>query len=489
MLTNTEFYTNAVEALNWIILIYAISIMASYFILAIYSAWAIGEHFNHNNTANFENILRSPLAPKIAVIAPAYNESISIVDNIRSLLSLHYNNYEIVIVNDGSKDDSMQKMIDAYHLVPTQQEKYSELLHKNIRQLYRSTNKAFYNLLVVDKENGGKSDALNAGINHTDAKYVANVDVDCIIEDDALLRMVKPFLESIGTKVIATGGVIRMANDCIVSNGRILEVKLPKKILPLFQTLEYLRAFLLGRMAWSKLNGLLLISGAFGLFDREILIEAGGYEHDTVGEDMELVVRMRRLMQKKKEAYRVSYIPDPLCWTEAPTSSKILMRQRNRWTRGTIETLFRHIGLFFNPKYGVLGLLSYPFWFFFEWLAPIVEFFGLIYFCVLWYFDLVNWPHFWLLLGVVYCFAIMISWFAILMEELTFRQYKSTGALFKLLGIALLEPIIFHPLTVWAAIKGNWDKFIRRKKTWGVQVRTGFQQANKIEPTSTISED
>lgn len=453
---------------------YAITIMCAYVFLGIFSALAIADHLRKGKSVNFDHILRSPVAPKIAVIAPAFNESATIVENIRSLLSLRYNNFDIVIVNDGSKDDCLEKMIAAYDLYPTEQKTFSQLPHTVIRNVYKSRNEAFHNLLVVDKENGGKADSLNAGINCTDAEYVANIDVDCIIEEDALLRMIEPFLQEVDAKMIASGGVIRIANDCEIQNGQITEVRLPKTMLPTFQTLEYLRAFLLGRMAWSKLNGLLLISGAFGLFDKKILIAAGGYNKHTVGEDMELVVRMRRYMHDQGEKYKVHYIPNPLCWTEAPNSIKILSRQRNRWTRGTIETLLIHRKLMFNPKYGILGMLSYPFWLLFEWLAPIIEFLGLVYFVVLIILGWVNWPHFLLLLLLVYLFAVALSFFTILIEEITYREYKGFKALLKLLGTSILEPIFFHPIGVVAAIKGNWDKFVLKKNSWGTQVRKGF---------------
>lgn len=479
MLSNCDFWDYMRWFLEYFIFWYAIAIMGANIILAILSAFAISDHIKNSKSVNFDYILRSSLAPKIAVIAPAFNESATIVENIRSLLSLRYNNYDIVIVNDGSKDDCLQKMIAAYDLKKTRRKAHSELPHAPIRGIYRSTNEAFKNLLVIDKENGGKADSLNAGINNTDAQYVANIDVDCIIEEDALLRMVEPFLQETEVRMIATGGVVRIANDCEVHNGRITKVRLPKSRLPLFQTLEYLRAFLLGRMAWSKLNGLLIISGAFGLFDKEILIKAGGYNKNTVGEDMELVVRMRRYMHDMKQKYKVYYIPNPLCWTEAPNSTKILSRQRNRWTRGTIETLLIHKRILFNPKYGRLGMISYPFWLFFEWMAPLIEFLGLFYFLFLVIMGYVDWPHFLLLLLLVYSFAVMLSWFTIFMEEITYREYRGIKSLLTLLGLALIEPFIYHPIGVWAAVRGNWDKFVLRKNSWGVQVRAGFGPAKK----------
>ena len=459
------------------IYLYTLLIVLSYVFLAANSVVIINHYMKKNKATRYNEILRSPLAPSISILAPAFNEGKSIVQNIRSLLSLHYNNYEIIIINDGSTDNSLEVMKETYELEATNEYTCSDLPHQNIKNIYRSKNNAFKKLIVIDKENGGKADALNAGINVSDSELIACVDVDCIIEDDALLKMVKPFLESTRRKTIATGGVVRIANDCNVQQGRLLEVNLAKNWLARFQTLEYIRAFLLGRMAWSRLNGLLIISGAFGLFDRKLVVEAGGYNTKTVGEDMELVVRMRRLMHQKKIKYNVEYIPDPLCWTEVPESTKTLIKQRNRWTRGNIETLRLHKKLFFNPKYGVLGMLSYPFWVFFEWLAPIVEFTGIVYFSILWYLGWIDWNHFLLLFIFVYSFTVMYSWMAILIEENTFREYDSMKNLFKLLLIAFIEPFIFHPLTIWASIKGNIDLFIFRKKSWGTQERTGFKSA------------
>ncbi|MDA9555599.1 glycosyltransferase family 2 protein, partial [Pelobium sp.] len=320
--------------------------------------------------------------------------------------------------------------------------------------------------------------ALNVGINVSKNEYVVCIDVDCVIEQDALLKLIKPFLESPDVKVIATGGVVRIANGCEIADGRLVKVGLPKQFLPRVQTLEYIRAFLLGRMAWSRLNGLLLISGAFGAFDKEIAIKCGGYNHKTVGEDMELVVRMRRYMEEHNIAYKVAFIPDPLCWTEAPASYKILGRQRNRWTRGTIETLKFHKIMFFNTGYGILGLLSYPYWFFFEFLAPIVEFVGFIIFTVFAIFGLLNWPYFLALLGCVYSFGVLYSIFAILMEVHSYNQYRSRKDMLSLFLTAFLEPIFFHPFVVWSAVKGNID-FLRKKNSWGEMTRAGLSTPKK----------
>lgn len=457
-----------------IFFVYAVLIISSYTLLAIISGFVLRNYMRKNSFIDYSVILSSPFAPSISIIAPAYNESLTIEANIRALLSLFYHDFEVIIVNDGSKDDSLEKMIKTYDLEKVDFAIHYKIESKRIRGIYKSKKESYHNLLVVDKENGGKADALNAGINIARNDYFVAIDVDSIIESDALLKLTKPFLEETDRKIIATGGVVRIANSCVIEGGQIIQVNLPRKILPGFQVLEYTRAFLMGRMAWSKINGLLLISGALGLFDKQIVIECGGYYPKTVGEDMELVVRMRRHMAEKKEKFRVAYVPDPLLWTEAPDSISIFGRQRNRWTRGTIDTLLIHRKLFFNRRYGLMGVLSYPFWFFFEWLAPLVEVAGLIYFSCIIFFGIPNWPFILMLYAFVYSFAVLLSTFAILFEELSFHRYEQKKDVIKLFLLAWIEPFVYHPFSVWWALRGNWDYFVLKKSGWGGMVRKGF---------------
>jgi poly-beta-1,6-N-acetyl-D-glucosamine synthase len=472
-----EFWNAFHFVVNVLVFVYAGLIAISYLLLALLSLHEMRKYIRKNYFVDYKYLLSSPLAPSISLIAPAYNESLSIIDNVKSLLSIMYNNYEVIIINDGSKDDSLQKLINGFDLIKVPFHVHSVVATKPIRGIYKSTNKAHKKLLVVDKENGGKADALNVGLNISNKELVACIDVDCIIEPDALLKMVKPYLET-NEYVIASGGVVRIANSCVVEDGRLIEVKLPKTLITRFQVLEYLRAFLLARMAWSRLNGLLLISGAFGLFRREVAVQAGGYDPNTVGEDMELVVRMRRYMHERKLKYKVVYVPDPLCWTEAPSNYKILGRQRNRWARGTFETLKMHRAIFFNPRYGTMGMLSYPYWFFFEWLAPFVESAGLLFFAFLAWRGAVHWTFFLSLMAVVYGFVVFISTLALLAEEVSFFQYTQKRDVMKMILIALIEPLIYHPRTVIWSIWGNID-LIKGKKSWGEMTRQGFVQYKK----------
>lgn len=460
-----------------IIFYLTLALFGSYLILGIASAVALRKYLRKNSYVNYNSLVLSPLSPKISIIAPAYNESKSIIDNIRTLLSLYYNNFEVIIVNDGSTDNTFDLVKEAYDLIKVNYYFDYRIPCERIKGVYRSKNPSYNRLTVIDKVNGGKADSLNAGINICHSDLFVSIDADSIIESDSILKLVKPFLEEKERKVIGTGGVIRIVNSCEVERGHIREIKIPRKILPRLQVLEYTRAFLLGRMAWSQLDGLMLISGAMGIFDRETVIKAGGYSIKTVGEDMELVLRMRRYMADKGTKYEVTYIPDPLCWTEVPSDIKSLRKQRTRWTRGLVESLGRHRRLFFNPKYRRLGLLGYPYWFFFEWLAPLIAFSGFAYTIYLIIRNAINWPFYLILFLFVYSFAVSISIWAVLFEEITFHKYRSKKDVLKLISAAFVEPF-FYPVHTYFAIRGNLEA-LRGKKGWGKAERNGFDRRKR----------
>ena len=452
-------------------------LFGSYLMLGLFSAVALRKYLRKNSYINYNSLVLSPLSPRISIIAPAYNESKTIIDNIRTLLSLYYNNFEVVIVNDGSTDNTFELMKDAYDLIRVNYYFDYRIPCERIRGVYRSKNQSYNRLTIIDKNNGGKADSLNAGINICHSDLFVSIDADSIIEADSILKLVKPFLEEKDKKVIGTGGVIRIVNSCEVERGHIREIKIPSKILPRLQVLEYTRAFLLGRMAWSQLDGLMLISGAMGIFDRETVIKAGGYSIKTVGEDMELVLRMRRYMAENDRKYEVTYIPDPLCWTEVPSDLKSLRKQRTRWTRGLVESLHTHRKMFFNSNYGRLGILGYPYWFFFEWMAPLIAFGGFIYTIFLIIRDALNWPFYLLLFAFVYSFAVCLSTWAVLFEEITFHKYKKKRDVLKLIGAAFVEPF-FYPVHTYFAIRGNLEA-LRGKKGWGTAERNGFEKKKK----------
>ncbi|PLX24405.1 MAG: glycosyl transferase family 2 [Salinivirgaceae bacterium] len=470
------------DILNGFFLVYSSLLFIIYIAIGILSSAELSFYMKRNKHFRFNTVKEHKILPSISIIAPAYNEEASIIENIRSLLSLEYPKLEVIVVNDGSTDNSLKKVIDYYNLVKVSYANTEILRTEQVRGIYTSTNVAYGNLIYVDKVNGGKADALNAGINISRSDLFLAIDVDSIVEHDAVLRMVKPFLEEQGNqKVIAAGGVVRVANSCEIEDGRIKTVNYPDNFWAKFQVLEYFRAFTLGRMAWSRINGLLIISGAFGLFDKQVALAVHGYDRTTVGEDFELVVRMRKYMHTVvKQKYKVAFIPDPLCWTEVPSKLKTLQNQRSRWTRGSIDTVLKHRKMFFNPKYGKLGLISFPYWVIFEWLAPIIEIVGITYFIIMAFLGNINYSIF-LVLGIfVFSFSLFFSSFAVFYETYIFSRYKGYKFLYRVILIALSEIIIYHPLNIYFALLGNYKFFIKGdKKGWGQMTRTAFDKTEK----------
>tara|TARA_R110002020_G_scaffold247502_1_gene461447 strand:+ start:10072 stop:11535 length:1464 start_codon:yes stop_codon:yes gene_type:complete len=477
------------EILGGIFLVLSFSVILIYLLIMILSALEMRDHRRKNRFADYQDIITSPIAPGVSILAPAYNEGETIVQNVKSLLSLHYGKFEVIVINDGSKDDTLNKLISAFEMEVTDFAYFEEIDAEPVRGIYKSRNRSYNRLIVIDKENGGKADALNAGINVSSKELLACIDVDCILSNESITRMVRPFMEETNRKVIAVGGVIGIANNCDVQDGTVTKYRVPTTLLGRFQVIEYCRAFLMGRMAWTRLNGLMLISGAFGFFKRDLVVEVGGYFPKTVGEDMELVVRMRRYMEERNIPYKVSFVPDPLCWTEVPEREDILSRQRNRWIRGTIETLQLHRVIRLNPSYGIMGVLSYPYWNVFEKMAPVLELLGLIYTLVLIIIGDFSAFYFIALFVVLYLLSILVSSFSILYEQISYNNYKDRKDLNKLLMTVFLEPILIHPKIVYWGLGGHWD-FIKGKGGWGNMIRAGFKKSEdkkNMEPNTVNS--
>jgi len=409
----------------------------------------------------------------VSIIVPAYNEEATVVDNVRSMLALHYPNFEVIVVNDGSADATMAQLIEAFDLMPVHRPHEEEVPHAAVRGLYGS--KDIHNLVVVDKENGGKADALNAGINLCRFPLFCAVDADSILEPDALLRAVQPFADD-PDRVIAVGGTIRIANACTVSRGRVVRVNIPKGIVAMFQMVEYLRAFLMARLAWSNFDALLLVSGAFGVFKRQVAIEAGGYDPSTVGEDLELVVRMHRLMCDSNRPYAVHFVPDPVCWTEAPETLNVLGRQRRRWQRGALGTFFNHRCLFFNPLYGAACLLWFSHMLLVDVLGPVVEVMGYLLMPIFWWLGVIGWEFFAAYLALTFVFGIAVSVGSLALEEQEIRRVPRARDLVVLTGAAVLENFGYRQLnSVWR-IMGVFEFLIGRRQNWGVMTRRGFKK-------------
>ncbi len=415
-----------------------------------------------------EQLLESYMTPPVTLVVPAYNETATIVESVHALLGLQYPRLEVVVINDGSTDDTLGELIRSFSLRRADVAYHARLPTERVRGIYLSTLER--RLMVIDKVNGGKSDALNAGINLSRTPWICSVDADSILEEEALLRVMRAAIED--NTVVACSGIVRIANGCQVAAGRILRVALPSERLALFQVVEYLGGFLQGRLGWSWLNGLLIISGAFGAFRTDVLRAVGGYARDTVGEDMEVVVRIHRYCRQLRRPYRVVFVPDPVCWTEVPTRLGALRRQRRRWQRGLVEVLAKHRDIFFRPRQGVVGFLALPY-FALEASAPLVELFGYFFVPWIWWMGWLDTNYFKLYLAMAFLVGIVFAISGVLLEEFSFRRYTSWRELFLLLFFALAKHVGYHQLMLWWRLEGIMDYF-RRPREWGEQVRTGF---------------
>ncbi|WP_313472146.1 glycosyltransferase family 2 protein [Brevundimonas sp.] len=409
-------------------------------------------------------------SPPIALLAPAYDEALTIVQSVRSLLSLRYPSFEVIVINDGSRDATLQVLIDAYELRPAQRHYEQALDHQPIRGVYTAAHQP--RLIVVDKENGGKADALNAGINISRAPIFCSMDADSLLEPDALLRAVQPFVEE-PERTVAVGGTVRIANGCLIRDGQVLEVRPPRNLLALLQTVEYLRAFLMARLAWSRINTLTIISGAFGLFRRARVIEAGGYTRGTVGEDMELVVKLHRLMRDQDRPYRIGFVPEPVCWTEAPEDIRVLGRQRARWHRGALETFERHWDVMFRPRYGRLGPVGFGYIFLVDILGPVVELLGYLLIPAFWALGLLSLDYLLAFLAITFTFGVVISVGALALEESELRRFPRARHLLLLTAAAVLENFGYRQLNNLWRLHGLWQ-YLRRSQSWGAMTRKGF---------------
>jgi cellulose synthase/poly-beta-1,6-N-acetylglucosamine synthase-like glycosyltransferase len=452
---------------QWFFLVYFIGINAVYSLLTLLSFIALKRYLGNHSGAGSQRLFAG-LEPPVSILVPAYNEEATIAASVNSLLQLNYAEFEVIVVNDGSQDKTLEALQRDFRLVPFPEAYWQRLPVQKVLQIYRST--AHHNLRVIDKVNGGKADALNAAINASRYPLVCGVDADSVLERNSLQRVVRPFLEDPLT--IATGGTVRVANGCSVQGGFLTNVGLPRNLLALFQIVEYLRAFLFGRLGWSVLNAMLIISGAFGVFRKENVINVGGYRTDTLGEDMELIVRLHRVNRLAGTPYRITFVPDPVCWTEAPETLGGLKNQRVRWQRGLAESLSMNTSLLLHPRGGTAGWIAFPFMALFEWLGPVIEVAGYVLITAGFFFGMVSLDAFCAFMLIAIGFGIMLSVSALLLEELSFHVYNRPRELAVLLVVSVLENFGYRQLNsvwrLWGLIQ--WSSGARSK--WGNMTRS-----------------
>ena len=465
--------SHIITAIEFMFMLYFIGLNAVYLGLNVISLFTVPRYMEMRALRDLPQVY-SGLEPPISIVAPAYNEQAIIVTSVRSLLQLNYPEFELVVVNDGSKDETLEVLKREFKLVLFPEAYRDRLPSKPVRAIYRS--KTYPNLRVIDKENGGKADSTNTGVNAARYPLFCVIDSDSILERDSLHNAVQPFLED--PRTVACGGTIRIANGCRVSGGFLEQPGLPRNPLALFQVMEYLRAFLFGRLGWAPMNALLIISGAFGIFHKEKVVSVGGFRTDTIGEDMELVMRLHRVLSKKGVPYRIAFVPDPVCWTEAPEDLRTLRSQRIRWQHGLGDSIRINRGLLFQRGSGFVGWLALPFFVVFEWLGPLVEVAGYIFVPFAYFLGFLSLSSMLIFFLLSVSLGVLCSASSLLLEELSFHSYPKTRDILWLFLAVMAENLGYRQLNSYWRIRGLIEWLLGRKAKWGEMTRTATWQAD-----------
>lgn len=460
----------ALEIFGVAVLVYFAAINAVYLVFTISASQAIGRRLRRQAYSGSEETFASPLSPGISVIVPAFNEEAGIVEAVSSFRRVRYPRLEVVVVSDGSTDATVERLQEAFELVPVRLAMRDTLPYARVRQAYVS--RLDPAVIVIDKENGGKADAQNAGASIARHPFLCIVDADAVLEEEALLQVAQPILDD-PEEVVGVGGIVRIANGCRIEEGQVVEVALPKSRLAVMQVVEYFRAFLVGRVAWSRARSLLIISGAFGLFRRDVVEAVGGWWTETVGEDAELVIRIHEHLRRRGERYRIDFVPDPVAWTEAPETFSGLGRQRRRWQRGLAESLSRHRRMIGSPRYGPIGLLAMPYFLVFELLGPVIEILGYVALPLAVAFGLLSVDFLVAFLALAIGLGVFLSFAALALEEFSFRRHPRGREVARLLAYAVLENLGYRQLTIVWRLAGLAD-IARGRSEWGVMTRRGL---------------
>jgi len=456
------FFEPVLVFFNLLILSYFVVGNGVYTALTAMSLRAIWLHSRRLAYQGLSELRGSSLTPAVTIIIPAWNEERIIVETVRSALGVDYPQLSVIVVDDGSTDATLKRLATAFKLTPTDQIYYPILPTSPVRSFY--TNPQIPNFLVVRKRRGGKPDALNTGINLCRTPYFCCLDADCLLERDSLLRLMDPILSS-SKETIISGGIVRIINGCNGRNGQIVKLGLPRTILERFQVVEYLRSFLTGRSGWSLMGGTVIVSGALALFQHKAVMEVGGFSADTVTEDMDLIITLRRWAADNKRDVELAFAADPVCWTECPASRSMLNRQRRRWQLGLCQCLRKHRGMLFRPRYGMVGLFSLPFHLYVEAVGTVVEFLGYLLVPLSFIFGLIS-PTLlilFILLGLAYGGFLSVG--AMLLEEMTYRRYPRSRDLLVLLAYAMLENVGYRQLILFFRVQGIL-KFLVGSHRW-----------------------
>ena len=471
----TDLLHKVVLGFNAFVIVYMLGQYANQLALTCLGWREISEYVKRRQLRDYGTIARSELSVPVSLIVPASNEEEVILESVRSLLRSHYATFEVVVVNDGSSDRTLEMLLDEYELMPDLRVPRASVESKPVVGSYRSLRDE--RLVVIDKENGGsRADAMNAGLQYARYPLFLAVDADTLLDVDALPRLVREF--QVRPETVALGGIVRIANGSTVEAGHVTEARTPRELLVNLQIIEYLRAFLVGRTGWSRIGAILIVSGAFGIFRREVVVEAGGYDPDSFAEDAELVLRLHRFCRDRGRPYRIGFIADPVCWTEAPSSLHALRTQRERWQRGLLQVLWRYRDMLGRPRYGSVGMFAIPYFVAFEAIGPLVEVTG---YAVITLSLIFGWLPVWLALaffGVAVVLGIAFSFGALLVEERAFQRYRRWRCFGRLVLAAAIENLGYRQWYALIRVRATWAQLRGREQRWGEMARSGFSPAS-----------
>jgi cellulose synthase/poly-beta-1,6-N-acetylglucosamine synthase-like glycosyltransferase len=465
------------QVFEWVFVAYFAGLNGAYTLLLLIGGGQVSDWVRRRPMRDFRGVSVSPLSLPVTIVVPAFNEAAVIVHSVRALLASRYRELQVMVVNDGSTDATLDALVRAFELVPVERVPRANLVTAPVRGVYASRHDA--RLVVIDKENGGKADALNCGIRYAAYPLFCSIDSDTILDPDALARLVWAFQAE--PETVATGGIVRVVNGSRVENGRLRAIRTPSSPLVNIQIVEYLRAFLAGRAGWSRMNMLLIVSGAFGLFRRQTVIDAGGYDTTTVGEDAELIVRLHHHCRERGQRYKITFVADPICWTEAPADLAMLARQRDRWQRGLLETLWRHRGMIGRPRFGIIGLLGLPFFVVFEAAGPLIEVTGMIFTAVGLAVGFVSPAIASIVFALASTYGLVLSFGALLIEGRAFARYPGWRDLRRLTAAAVLENFGYRQWLAFVRARSIW-RVVRQHEGWGEMSRVGFAEAETAAP-------
>ncbi|SMF87748.1 Glycosyltransferase, catalytic subunit of cellulose synthase and poly-beta-1,6-N-acetylglucosamine synthase [Paenibacillus uliginis N3/975] len=455
---------------------YVMIVNVLYFAILLFSFMNIGSIFRRASFSKYNTLSGSELVPSVSLLVPSYNEELTIIENVRCLMTLNYPTYEVIVINDGSSDETLDVLIKEYGLQRISNPEFRGTINtKKVRGVYY--NEQYPHLFVIDKENGGKADSLNAGINMSRYPLISSIDADSLLEKDALIRMARMYMEN-PEETVAVGGDVRIANGCVIENGAVKNVSLPRRMWPMFQSIEYLKAFLGGRIGWSHINGLIIVSGAFGLFRKDYVIAVGGYRGGYPGEDMNIIIKLHRYMLENKIRYRIAFCPEAVCWTQAPDSYHILSNQRKRWGRGNLKNMIENRDMVFNPKYKTMGMMTMPYNVIFEALNPYIRITGLLALIGYVLLDMTNWQIL-VVFGLVNLLSgYLLSVGALILEEMAFRRYNKLSDLVKMLLFSALKFVGYHQLGVLWRVQGH-IQYLQNNNSWGTMTRQSWKDEKK----------